>query len=153
MNGKGQRIEAADESRRRGIEKLVAHTVNTRSASGASSLPLTVSYYFFKRDTVASSTPGCNQNIRIHADHFFGRNLLAGSTEKVSSNGFHQFSNPGLRGNQRLAPFFTENCGTHQSSGARTDLFDALLHIFDQMLTTIIHSDCSGNDGNIGIDV
>src|ERR1700688_34404 len=153
MNGKGQRVQAADEGRSRGFEKLVAQPVNTRRASGTSSLPIAVSYYLSKRDTVARSAPGCNQNIRIHVGHFFGRNLLAGSTEKFAASDFHQFRNPGLRGNQELAPFLAENRGTRQSRGARANLFDCVLHVFDQMLAAIVRSDCSGDDGDIGIDV
>src|SRR4029077_19200533 len=105
--------------------------INTGRQSSLSSLPLAVCNNFLQRNPVARTAPGGDQDIRIHAGHFFGGNLPSGRAQKLTPSGFYQFRNPGLRRNQRLAPFFAEDSWASRSRGLSTNPFDVPLHVSD----------------------
>src|SRR5260370_25969554 len=112
MDGKSQRVEAAQERGSRRVEIFVADAVDAGRAHGASALPIPVGDDFFQRHAVARSAPGSDQDIGLQAQHFFGGNLTPRSAQKLTPGGLDQLRNPGLGRDQRLAPLLAENSGT-----------------------------------------
>ena len=127
MDGECQSGKAIEKSGRRGIQKFIANAIDTPISDGASILPLPVSDDFFEGYAIARSAPGGDHDVRIETGDFFVGNLMPGSACEPASRSFDQLRDPGLRGDQRLAPFFAENSGSTCSGPPPTlfaDCFD-----------------------------
>ena len=153
MNRERQRIQTAKKGGSGSIEQLVAYAVNTGISSGASSLPLAVTDDFFQRHAVAGSAPSRDHNIRIPASHFVGSDLASGCPQKLTSGSVNEFGNPGLRCDEGLSPFFTENFRTSQSRSSGADLFDLLLHLQDHCFTAFTGADRACDRGDIRTNI
>src|ERR1700722_6652225 len=134
MNRKRQCIKPLQKGGGRRVQELIPHTVNAKRASGASPLPFTVSHDLLEWDAVPCSAPGNNHNLRIHSSYFFSGNLLTRNTDKFAAGSFNQFSHPGLRCDQRLAPLLAENSWPRQSGSTGADFIDPLFHVGNQLL-------------------
>src|SRR5437588_1613690 len=109
MQGERERIQTAQQRWSRRVEVLIRNAIDTGIARTSSSMPVAVLYNFLQGHAVTRSAPGSDEDLRIHAGDFVGRNLLSRRSEKFATCGLNQLRNPGLGGNQRLAPLFAKH--------------------------------------------
>ena len=64
---------------------------------------------FLQGDAISGATPGGDDDVGLRIRYVFGGGSLAGLAEESAAGRFDQFSYPGLRRDERLAPLFAED--------------------------------------------
>src|SRR3954451_2926431 len=137
----------------RSVQEVVAYAVNALILGRTHVLPTAVAENLVQRDAVSSAAPGGDEHIRVGLQHTVGAGLGAGLSDEDSTCGIDEFGDPGLRSDQRLAPFFTEDARPRSAGCALTNCFYGSLHLCDDFLSAIGHSHDSGDGGYVSVDV
>ena len=96
MNGRGQRPQTANQSRRRGVQKFVSNAVNAVFFGGSHLIPATIVDDFFQRNPVAGAAPRGDHDIRILQQNSFSGSLFPWGAYELPTRCSDQFPYPGL---------------------------------------------------------
>jgi len=106
-----------------------------------------------ERDAIARSAPGGDEDIGIQRADVIGVNLLARLAEEFAASGSDQLSNPRLRRDDGLSPFFAEDARTRKRGGDGANALDFVLHDADKLLASIGAADAARDQHDVGIDM
>ena len=153
MDGENQRIQALKQRGRGRIEIFVAYAEDATCQGRGGWLPRAAGDDFFQRHAIARAAPCGHDHFRVECGDVCEGNPAAGCAHEFSTGGFHQFSHPRLRSDQRFAPLLAEDSRARQSTGRGANIFDTALHRSDDFLTALARVGHARDGGNVGVDI
>lgn len=153
MDGRGQRVKSVDQSGRGRVQQFIGNTVDLRVARGCGSVPGSIANNFGKWNPAAGAAPGGDDDFWIALQNGVRGDLSTGLADKFSSGRLDQFRDPGLRSDQRLAPFLAEDAFCWQVGSLALNVFDRMLHIDDDLSRTCAGMNDACEERNISIDI
>src|ERR1700722_14621045 len=153
MNRESQRLQTLQQSGCGSIQKFIANAENLAGEPRAGPLPAPIRNNLLQRHAVSPATPFCYDHFGIEMLNCLGCRLATRCAHEVPSSGVDQFRDPGLRCDERLAPFLTPDSGPSSSGGMSAYFFELGLHGLDHLFAPIHSANCTRKGCNVGINI
>lgn len=151
MNGPCECVKSTEECGRGSIEEFVRDAIDAVIARGVGLGPLTVADNLFEWNAISRATPGGDDDLGIGTADCVGICMLARITQKLATSGFNEFSDPRLRMDDGLAPFFAKDGRFGERGSSLADGVDFALHGGYELGAAVRRTDDSGDGGHVGI--
>ncbi len=137
-----------------GVEKVVGDAVDAGIFDCAQRVPAALLDDARQGYAIAGAAPGEDEKVWIAGRNGFRSSGFAGVADEFAAGGFDQLLHPGLRVNQRLAPFFAVDLGTvGDCRRLKANGVDAGAEFRDQLFRAIGGMDDGTDQANVSENV
>ena len=150
----GEAGQAFEEGVGGGVEKLVGDAVDVAVGDGAQRMPVALLDDASQGDAIAGAAPGEDEDFGVTGCDGLCSGGFACVADEFAAGSLDQLLDPGLRMNQRLAPFFAIDAWTlGDGLGLKANGVNGRGEFGDQVVGTIGSMDDGADEANVREDV